>query len=436
MHYTQWIDYLKEAPFFGKKSGLDNIKMLMNYLGNPQDELKIIHVAGTNGKGSVCAMTSQILMEEGYQVGTFTSPHLVSYNERIRIQMEPISDESFAKIGTDVIEAMERMEKEGHSRPTFFEIMTACAFLHFARQKVDYVLLEVGLGGRLDATNIIKEPIVCVITPIDYDHIHILGSTIEEIADEKCGIIKKHRPVVLLTANKSVYNRVNAHVLENSGYLYSINEGMSVELKEHTIDGSKFSVSNEFYQYDDLELSLLGHYQLSNACLVLLLTEVLKREGIFISEKSIRLGLKNAKWPGRMEVIKDKENVFLLDGAHNHHGMKNYLKFLSHIGHHPRHLIIGFNKDKDFVSMLQLVKESKELIQEIIFTPILSPKSVTVEDLPEDLLEGMYLASNTKDALKRARSITGREGLICCAGSLYLVGEMRDLIIKGKDVDL
>lgn len=437
MTYKQWIDYLAEVPFFGEKDELKKITRLMHLLGDPQDQLKIIHVAGTNGKGSVCAMASQILIEEGYKVGTFTSPHLTHYNERLRIQMNPIEDEAFAKIGEKVLRAVDKMKIEGIPAPSFFEIMTACAFLYFFQEKVDFVLLEVGLGGRLDPTNIIKKPLVSVITPIDLDHTSILGSTIEEIAGEKSGIIKKDSEVVLFSVNESVYNVVNAHVQKQNGTLYSVDTSMSIHIKESTIEGTTFSIQSDYFAYNDLKIRLLGDYQLRNAGLTLLIVEALRRQHVKITESAVQLGLQNANWPGRMEVIKDEGYTFIFDGAHNSNGMKNYLQFLSVIGHHPQHLIIGFNKDKDYESMLQMIKdETQGNIRSLIFTPLKSHRTLEAKDLTSSQKENMILAKDAVHALQIAKSLAKEQDYICCGGSLYLVGELREQVLSRKEVDL
>ncbi|WP_105619408.1 bifunctional folylpolyglutamate synthase/dihydrofolate synthase [Vallitalea okinawensis] len=428
MNYQELIDYLNHIPRFTEvKEDLSLMENLMKRLGNPQDQLRCIHVAGTNGKGSVCAMTTSILLEEGYTVGTFTSPHLIHFNERMKICNEAITDEEFSRIGTKVKEAIEEMIEAGLQHPTFFEVITACAFYYFALKKVDYAVIEVGLGGRLDATNIIKEPIVTVITPISLDHTSILGDNLEDITGEKAGIIKKNCPVVLFSVKDSVYNKVNEVSKEKNARLFAIDSSITMSIHEKSLKRQIFSIQTPYYSFRNIQTSLIGDYQVINSATVLLIIDVLRHKEINIKDSSIYRGFEKVVWPGRMEVVTRGNRIYILDGAHNVDGMTNFMESISNQTKLPPICIVGFNKDKDYPLLLDLMMKSK-VFKKIIFTPICSPRTLLPEDLYEHYKENIAIKNSLKEAHEEALN-DGKEGnIICCIGSLYLVGEMKDYL--------
>ncbi|NMA83738.1 MAG: bifunctional folylpolyglutamate synthase/dihydrofolate synthase [Epulopiscium sp.] len=424
MTYEESIKYIDSIQFFGKKKGLDNMIYLMNQLENPQERLKIIHVAGTNGKGSVCAMLSSILQAQGYKVGFFTSPHLECYNERIQVNRRPISNKDFAAIATEIRLQCEEMVQSGQNHPSFFEYITAMAFTYFAQQEVDFVILEVGLGGRLDATNIIKEPLVSVITSIALDHTHILGSTLSEVTWEKAGIMKENRPTVLSCTQEEVYNIVKEIAKERKiPFYFAKTEDLSIY--EQTLEGVRFSINNTYIKYEDLFLSLLGTYQIRNVCTVLLTIAVLRQQQVLISEEAIRAGLAHTEWAGRMEII-SKKPLFILDGAHNPEGIKAFLEtVLEQAEDRKIYIIFGVLKDKAYEQMLgQLIPH----IHGIIFTEPDHPHAVATEKLAA-LVEGreiaIYQEKDIGKALELAKNVVQVEDILCGIGSLYLIGGIK-----------
>lgn len=428
MNYQELINYLNEIPrFTDVKEDLSLMENLMKNLGNPQGELRCIHVAGTNGKGSVCAMTTSILLEEGYTVGTFTSPHLIHFNERMKINNEAITDEEFAWVGTKVKEEIDKMIRGGSQHPTFFEVITACAFIYFALKKVDFAVIEVGLGGRLDATNIIENPLVAVITPIGLDHTSILGDNLVDISGEKAGIIKKNCPVVLFSVKDSVYNKVNEVSKEKNARLFTIDSSINVSIHEKNLKRQIFSIQTPYYSFRNIKTSLVGDYQVINSAIVLLIIDVLRNKKINIKDSSIYRGFEKVLWPGRMEVITRNNRIYILDGAHNVDGMTKFMESISNQTNLPPICIVGFNKDKDYPLLLDLIIKSN-VFKKIIFTPICSPRTLLPEDLYEHYKGDIAIKNSLEEAHNEALN-DGKEGnIICCIGSLYLVGEMKDYL--------
>ena len=277
MEYDSFIRWLEEVPLYGHKDGTRNMEKLMARMGHPEREAKVIHVAGTNGKGSICAMIASVLRESGLKVGLYTSPHLVSYTERIQVDGVQIPKTDLARIGTKVKEEIGKMVAEGENHCTFFEILTAIGFLYFAEQKVDAIVLEVGVGGRLDATNIIDDPALCVIASISLDHTKVLGDTLEAIAGEKAGILRASCPVVLAENPLCVQEVVKQKASQiPCGYLYA----------------PDFDVAADTY-----EIPLVGDYQVQNKQAALVSLRYLQEHGFPITEESLREGLKKTAWP-------------------------------------------------------------------------------------------------------------------------------------------
>ena len=303
MNYKESLKYIEETHKFGIRLGLDNMSKLLELLGNPQDKLKIIHVAGTNGKGSTCSFITSILKEAGYNVGLYTSPFLETFTERIRINGENIPEEDVARIVTLIKEKIEQMVKEGYSYPTEFEIVTTMAFYYYYEKNVDYVALEVGLGGRYDATNIIKNSQVSVIGSISLDHVNILGDTIAKIAYEKGGIIKEDGVAIVYDQSEEAKNVIKQICYDkNARY---------IEVKFDDINIKKSDIYYQVYdatifnqKYENLEIKLIGEHQINNSILALNVIKYLENnKELKIDDESIRKGLINTKWPGRIEKI-------------------------------------------------------------------------------------------------------------------------------------
>ena len=423
MKYQEALKYIEQIEYFGSKPGLERISALMDVLGNPEEELKVIHVAGTNGKGSTTAMLTYILKENGYRVGTYTSPHLESYNERFMINGENIPDDKLAEYVTIIKDACEGLT----DKPTVFEVLTAVAFKYFYDEKVDYVVLEVGLGGRFDATNLISKPVLSVITSISFDHVEFLGDTLEKIAFEKAGIIKEGCPCVLYRQSNEVKKVIETVCKDkNSTFYYADEEEISVLKQE--ISGTVFSVKNKYIDFENVSIRLIGDYQIKNACLVLLAAEALRLNGVELKDELILSGIEKSKWHGRMEIV-GKDPTVLLDGAHNLDGIAMLSGSLKkYFADKKITLLVGILGDKEYGKMVETIAP---LASKIVFTEPRSNRKWHLESLEEFENMGdikVYKESDIKKALELAFSITEKEDVICCAGSFYLIGEIYKLV--------
>lgn len=427
MNYNECICYLEEEVGFGSVPGLERIQALCDKLGNPERKLSVIHVAGTNGKGSAVAMLSAILQEAGYRVGTYTSPHLERYNERFLINGQEISDEAFAEEITLMKKLCGELAAEGKAVPTLFEIVTGAAFHYFAEQKVDILVLEVGLGGKYDATNIVPTPLLSLIMSISIDHTDFLGNSIEEIALEKAGIIKKNCPVVLYSQDEIVYNIMKDTAEENSATLYCP-EDAEISISSQTLEGTVFSVKTNAFSWQDLNLPLLGSYQIPNCITVLEACNVLRERGLSLPESAIRNGLKKARWAGRMEIC-GKEPLVLLDGAHNTDGilqLANSVK--AYFNETKVTLILGVLGDKEYHKMAEVILPHADAV---ILTEPHSERKLDVFSLARSISEHngtIYTEKEIEAAFEKALSITPKDGIILCCGSLYMIGAMRTYI--------
>lgn len=427
MNYEEALEFIEKSHKFGIKLGLENTFKLLELLGNPQDKLKFIHVAGTNGKGSVCSFISSILKEEGYKVGLYTSPYLETFTERIRLNGNNIPEKDVARIITIMKEKIDKMVSEGYSYPTEFEIETVMAFYYYYEQEVDYVVLEVGLGGRYDATNVIK-PLVSVITSISLDHTGILGDTLEKIAYEKAGIIKEDSITVVYKQSKESEEVIKSVCKEkNTRYIEANFENLVI--KKSDINSQVFDciIMNE--KFENIEISLIGDHQINNAVLALTVIKVLKDEkSIRISENSIKKGLTNTKWAGRIEKIRDNP-VFIIDGAHNEDGAKSLAKALDkHFNGKKMTLLIGMLKDKDIDSVLQILINK---FNKVITTTPDSDRAINSEELKEMVekyIDNVISIPNIEDSVKYVFENTKNDEIIISAGSLYMIGHIRQLI--------
>ncbi|MBR2062318.1 MAG: bifunctional folylpolyglutamate synthase/dihydrofolate synthase [Anaerotignum sp.] len=427
MNYSECIQYLEKEVGFGSVPGLERIQALCDKLGNPEQKLSVIHVAGTNGKGSAVAMLSSILQAAGYRVGTYTSPHLERYNERFLINGEEISDADFAMEITLMKEICSELATEGKAVPTLFEIVTGAAFHYFAEQKVDILILEVGLGGKYDATNIISSPLLSLIMSISIDHTDFLGNSIEEIAAEKAGIIKKNCPAVLYSQDKIVYNIMWTKAQELNAPL-SCPKNAEVHISSQDMGGTVFSVKTKKFSYDDLYLSLLGSYQIKNCITVLEACTVLQKQGLSISEETIRTGLKNARWAGRMEIC-GKDPIVLLDGAHNADGIFQLADSIrTYFNDKKVTLILGVLGDKEYNKMAEYILPHADTV---VLTEPHSERKLDVFTLARSISNHngtVYTEKEIGAAFEKALSATPTDGIILCCGSLYMIGAMRTYI--------
>jgi dihydrofolate synthase/folylpolyglutamate synthase len=417
MSYKDAISYLYDLQWHGIKLELSNITRIMGLLGNPQSDFKTIHVGGTNGKGSTASIIASILSSSGYRVGLYTSPHLIDFRERIRIDGVEIGKEDVALLTKEI----RGLAEKDNLNPTVFEFTTSMAFCYFSRMKVDLAVIEVGMGGRFDATNIIN-PLVSVITNVDLDHQEYLGPSISDIAYEKAGIIKSGVPLVSSSDNQDALSVISRRCKEVDSRLFLYG-------KDFYSDGDypfNFSYNGVKGRYSSLESSLLGGHQMINVSCALAVAELLMEKGIDIREDVIREGLRSARWDGRLEVIQ-KEPLLFLDGAHNRSGAAALAKYLRSIKTGSRRLIliVGVMKDKDIGSILdQLIPISNE----VIITKADYHRSAGAELVKSFIKSGsipITMEERIKDAIALAKSIAGTDDIICVTGSLFVVGEAK-----------
>lgn len=429
MNYLESIKYLEEEVGFASVPGLSRIRALLKRLGNPEKKLRCIHVAGTNGKGSAVAMLSSVLRESGCKTASYTSPHLHRYNERFVINGQEISDEQFAEEISLMRSHCEAMAADGEDVPTLFEIVTAAAFHYFAEKQVDVAVMEVGLGGTYDATNVIESPLLSLIMSISMDHMDYLGSTLADIAREKCGIIKKNCPVVLYSQEKIVYNMAREMAQALSAPFYCETENQ-ISVHKQDFDGTVFSVKNHLIDYQEITLPLSGDYQISNCITVLNACAILQQLGLPLTEETIRRGILHAFWHGRMEVVR-KNPLVLLDGAHNADGIAKLAQSLPHYVNGKKiTLVLGVLGDKEYPLMLS---EIFPLIHQAVLTEPLSERKLDLESLAKATAhfhKPVILEKEIPQAFDRALEITDKDDMILCCGSLYMIGEIREYILS------
>lgn len=339
MNYNEAIEFIHSVNNYFCKPGLQRIKALCDFLGNPQDDLKFIHVAGTNGKGSFCSMLTSILKSAGYKVGTYTSPYILDFNERISINNNPIPDDELSKL----CDKIKPFCDNAADKPTEFEVITAIGFEYFRRQNCDVVVLECGLGGRYDATNLIKNPVLTVITGVDFDHQNFLGDTIEQIANEKAGIIKQNAPC-LWCGDKVVASAIIKDAANSVGSPLFTPDHQLIDIVNSNLSGTSFN----YKRYENLFIPLLGTYQPLNAVNTVTAAEILREIGFNISEQNIYDGLKNASWRARFELLKNNPPV-IFDGAHNPQGVTAAINsVINYFGDTKVNVLTGVMKDKDY----------------------------------------------------------------------------------------
>ena len=412
MTYEEAIAYIHGMYWRGSKLGLVRVTELCELLGNPQNKLKFIHVAGTNGKGSTCAMLSRILTSQGYRTGLFVSPYVDRFNERIQFNNEPIADDELCEIITELKPVVESME----NAPTEFEVITAAAFLYYVRKKCDYVVLEVGLGGELDSTNIIKTPLLSIITAIDYDHMHILGDTIQEIASAKAGIIKDDGNVLFYGQHPDALPVIEAACEKHHACLHVVDRST---LKEGTYDlhGQTF----DYKDYRDLKLGLLGKYQMCNAATVVDAVELLREQGVEISDEALRTGLRETVWPARFELLRE-DPPFFVDGGHNPHGVRGTVETYQRLFPETKaKIVMGMMRDKD-------VSQSVKLLLPIAKTFYTvrpdNDRAMPAEELAE-LIRSLGAEATPFDTVAAAVETACKgEGPVLAVGSLYMAGEV------------
>src|SRR5437660_5758234 len=434
MEFEKSLQYLYALQSHGIKPGLSRTEALLGGLGNPHRSFCVFHVAGTNGKGSTAAMTASILAKQGYRVGLYTSPHLIDFTERIQVNGAPISHDRVAALTETVRNAAESHLREP---PTFFEATTAMAFAHFAEAAVEVGVIEVGLGGRFDATNVVA-PLVSVITTIAIDHHQYLGDTLEAIASEKAGIIKDRIPVVIGQIEAQPLSVIQAIASEREAPARLLGRDFDTQGDS----SAQFSYHGVSQHYDNLACPLAGRHQLDNAACALAALEVAQEQGMSISEASIREGLRTVRWPGRLETVPGQPQI-LLDGAHNLQAadvLASYLTAQKASGFHQGHLIfvVGMMRDKDRRGVLARLARIPGA-SHLILTKARHPRAAEPEELAQaaaGLEIPMDITSSLPAAFARARALARREDTICVTGSLSVVGEAKAILEKTTVSDL
>lgn len=424
MNYDQALAYINDKDKYGSRLGLSSVGMLLENLGNPHKGLKYLHVGGTNGKGSTSAYLASILEEGGYKVGLYTSPYLEKFTERIQINGMDIPEDDLGRITEIVKKAADKMVLAGIEHPTTFEIVTAIAFVYYQEENVDYVVLEVGLGGRFDSTNIIEESLASIITTIDYDHTEVLGNTLGEIAYQKAGIIKKNGLVISYPQQEEAENIIK-DVSDDFGAEFIKVNVKNIIIKEETYKGSTFDFSYGDFKFEDLFIRMLGEYQIYNAATALTtILELRNRGSVNLSDSNIYDGLKKTLWKGRLEVLRE-DPIFLIDGAHNLQGVSHLARAVKLFKYNKLIIGMGVLKDKDYTHMIETLVPLADFV---IVTEVNMPRKLKAEILGEEVLKfckNVIVEPNVGEAVKKAIVMAEKGDMILFGGSLYLIGEVR-----------
>ena len=423
------IERIHEFDRFGMILGLERMNVLLDKLGHPEKGLKVIHVAGTNGKGSVCRYMYEALRENGYKVGLYTSPFIECFNERIQYDGGMISDEELSIYTKMAVEKTEEMVSEGLDSPTEFEVVTAVAFLYYAAKQTDFVILEVGLGGTGDSTNVIEKPLISIITSISYDHTDRLGNTLEEIAGEKAGIIKPGVPVVSNVEQPEAAKVIARKAYQSEARFYDATK-LKYGIKRESAFGYEFDMDIYGTDYSEVKISMPGRHQVENAKTALTALEILRKQGVIkVHRDKLYKGFEQARQPGRFEVF-EGEPLFVLDGAHNQAGAEALKKAVKDCFPDEKILMVtGMLKDKDIDSILD---NFCEITDTFIAAEPDNPRKLPAAELA-DKLKGkgatVRVAANADEALKTAVEHEMNPRVILCAGSLYLISAIRGILI-------
>ena len=421
--YTRCLDSMYSMRRFGIILGLETTAGILEGLGNPQDTFSSIHIAGTNGKGSIASALASILQKAGYRVGLYTSPHLIRFNERICVNGTPIDD-------NDVVSSWEAVKSVHHGdrEPTFFEFSTAMAFHEFGRRKVDWAVIETGMGGRMDSTNVIT-PAVSVITNISLEHKTYLGSTIKAITGEKAGIIKPGVPVVTGVSQKRARSVIEATAARQAAPLFT----MGRDFRVRRTGNGRFSYQGMDHHWKGLQTGLMGGHQVDNAALVLATSELVMRDGANLCKDHIQYGLAQNCWPGRLEVVSKKPYV-ILDGAHNLMAARRLSRFLQDaLAGRRITMVAGILDDKPFEAIL---KDLVAPCERLIITRARIDRSLPSETLAaaaRPLIGNIQIIEDVGQAVHHAITTSAPDDAVCIAGSLYVVGEAKAALEKSAD---
>ena len=420
MNYTEAVEYILNVPKFTTKNKPEHTVELLKRLGHPECGMKVIHVAGTNGKGSVCAFLSEMLTLAGKKTALFTSPHLVRYHERMQVDGELISDEDLIRAAQKVQEVCAKLGNP----PIVFEVLTLMALWYFAEKNCEIVVLEVGIGGRMDSTNVIDAPLAAVITQIGLDHTETLGNTIEQIAAEKGGIIKPGCEAVMAKQSPEAVQVVQ-ELCRQQGVRLNLADPERLCLISESMEGQKLRDKT----FGELDLALLGEHQRRNAANALETVELLNRRGLHITEQQVRDGIAKSRWPARFELLRRNPD-FILDGGHNPQCIQAAVDALRH--YYPGRkvvFLVGMMADKDTERMLG---ELAQLAQEFVCVGLDNPRAMSAQQLCEELSRYQIPAcacDTVPEAVQTAQQKAGSDGIICALGSLYLAGDIRALLL-------
>ncbi len=428
MKYEEAMKYITEVGNFGSNYGLERTYKLLEHLGNPERDLKLIHIAGTNGKGSTTSMITEILMGEGYKVGMYTSPFIEEFEERIQINRNNIPKESLAILMDEIKVAVDKVIEAGYNHPTEFEIITVLMLLYFKKENIDFGVIEVGLGGTLDSTNVIK-PIIQVITSISFDHTNLLGNTLEKIAREKAGIIKKGIPTVIYPQQEEVLKVIKNKCFEMDSELYIAN---NENLKfKNIVNLDKPYQLLKYNNEIDILLPLLGEHQIINLSVAMQAIEVLNNKNIIdISIANIVKSIKNVSWKGRLEVLSNNPYV-VIDGAHNIQGIKTLSRNIKkYFKYENLYLILGILADKDVEEMIKIITPMAKKIYSVTPNSIRGELAESLKDEVSKFNKNCKAFDKYEEAYLEALNDASEKDLILASGSLYMIGDMRKIIRK------
>lgn len=442
--FQRALAYLERLRRLGSRPGLERIRELLQLAGNPERDYEIIHVTGTNGKGSVTSMIASILKAAGYRVGMFTSPYLETVTESIKVDGEDISPRDYARVVSELAPLAARVGERLQSLrvdetqpardraglpadiplPTEFEFLTAAAFYFFSRKQIDLAVVEVGLGGASDATNVIPAPLAAVITNVGYDHMNLLGDSLRVIAQEKAGIIKRGSLVITAAQDPEVLAVLKREVIKKGCDLFQVGRDLTWTEKEYSRGGQVIEIRGPWRDLDGLRINLLGRHQQINAATAIMTLEALAQQGLRIPEEAIRQGLASVSWPGRFEVFPGSPTL-ILDGAHNRDGALVLKRALEDTFPGLKAtIVLSVLKDKEVGQILDILSP---LAGKVIATQSKNPRVLPAQALAE-AVKGRGVAveviGEAAEALERAQAICGPEELVLVTGSLYLLGEI------------
>lgn len=436
MNYQECLEWIHSIGRFGIKPGLERMNRIMELLDNPHRKLKVIHLAGTNGKGSTAAFLSRVLEEAGYRVGLYTSPYLEAFTNRMSINGRDIPGDRLVELVGEIKPLVEEISRDPSlGQMTEFEVVTTLAFKYFADETPDFVIMEVGLGGRLDATNVVEDPLVAVITNIGLEHTEVLGDTIEKIAREKAGVIKEGASVVTAASKPEALQVIQEKCQEKRASLFDIRKNITWQKIKSSLEGQVFKYNNPAgLSFHELNIALLGEHQVTNAVTAVAVLETIRNKGVKIEPDTIKEGLKKTRWAGRLEVM-SRDPLLIMDAAHNIDGVASLKKSLEEqITYHKLILVIGILGDKDLEAMLG---EIVPLVDRLIITRPESPRAAPPERVAlvaKNYTSGeIVLEESIPEAVKLALSLAGEGDLVLVSGSLYTISEARKAFLVAKE---